>query len=275
MGFQLTFTDSEFKAFATWLSSVSGITVPDSKHYLVRSRLSPLVNREQFESLTELLDVVKKPGSRLKDEVIDLMTTNETLWFRDKHPFDILNRVILPEMAQTKSLSKIKIWSAACSTGQELYSIHMTVKEYAEQLNRFPGVQLIGTDISETAVAAARKGVFKDIDIRRGLDSSMVSKWFTQSDGQYEVNRSLKIGTEFRKMNFMDARWSVGEFDIIFVRNVLIYFTQEEKEKILRRMHQHLNKGGYLFLGATESMPGLKDLYETVNCRPGIVYKKI
>ncbi|UTV27049.1 CheR family methyltransferase [Photobacterium atrarenae] len=271
----ITIKDQEYRDFCRFLESQCGIVLGDSKQYLVRSRLSPLVSRFSLSSLSELLQLVISGRNReLRVAAVDAMTTNETLWFRDTYPFTVLADKILPELAANKR--PIKIWSSASSSGQEPYSIAMTV---LETQNRRPGmlssgVQITATDISQTMLDTCRAGVYDNLALSRGLSPERRRTFFENNgDGRMKINDKVKRMVSFRPQNLKDSYALLGKFDVIFCRNVLIYFSPEMKAKVLNQMAASLNPGGYLLLGASESLTGLTDKFEMIRCNPGIIYK--
>ncbi|NWO08065.1 MAG: protein-glutamate O-methyltransferase CheR [Alteromonadaceae bacterium] len=269
-------TPQEYEAFKTFLQDACGILLGDNKQYLVKSRLRRILEDNNLNSLGELLDRMKRPGrSNLKEVVIDAMTTNETLWFRDNHPFRILQDKLLPEFAERKSFQPLRIWSAACSTGQEPYSTAMVIEEFRRNRpGKLRDVKIVATDISKSVLDVARKGEYEMIAIGRGLSPERQKQFFKASpNGGWQIKPQIKSMVEFKELNLLD-RYNLGKFDIIMCRNVLIYFSADLKKDILRRLHASLNPGGYLILGASESLNGLSDLYEMVQCHPGIIYRK-
>ena len=269
-------TLQEYTAFKTFLQDASGILLGDNKQYLVKSRLRRILEDNQLGSLGELLDRLKRPGrNNLSEVVIDAMTTNETLWFRDSHPFRILQNILLPDFADRKMAQPLRIWSAACSTGQEPYSTAIVIEEYRRlRPGRLRDVKIVATDISKTVLDAARRGEYETIAIGRGLSPERQQQFFTAAiNGRWQIKPQIKAMVEYREINLLE-RYLLGKFDIAMCRNVLIYFSAEHKRDILTRIHASLNPGGYLILGASESLTGLTDLYEMVQCSPGIIYRK-
>jgi chemotaxis protein methyltransferase CheR len=269
-------TPQEYVAFKTFLQNASGILLGDNKQYLVKSRLRRILEDNQLGSLGELLDRLKRPGRHnLSEVVIDAMTTNETLWFRDNHPFRILQDILLPDFADRKMAQPLRIWSAACSTGQEPYSTAIVIEEYRRSRpGRLRDVKIVATDISKTVLDAARRGEYEAIAIGRGLSPERQKQFFTAAvNGSWQIKPQIKAMVEYKEINLLE-RYLLGKFDIAMCRNVLIYFSAEHKRDILTRIHASLNPGGYLILGASESLTGLTDLYEMVQCSPGIIYRK-
>ncbi|AOY87863.1 chemotaxis protein [Marinobacter salinus] len=269
-------TPQEYEAFKTFLQDACGILLGDNKQYLVKSRLRRILEENQLDSLGGLLERLKRPGrANLREVVIDAMTTNETLWFRDNHPFRILQEKLLPEFAERKLTQPLRLWSAACSTGQEPYSIGMILEEFRRtRPGKIRDVRITATDISKSVLEVARRGEYEMIAIGRGLSPERQKQFFTPSpNGGWQIRPQLKGMVEFKELNLLE-RYMLGKFDIVMCRNVLIYFSAELKKDILTRIHATLNPGGYLILGASESLNGLSHLYEMVQCHPGIIYRK-
>ena len=259
-----------------FLEQQCGIVLGESKQYLVVSRLAPLMVKFNLSSLSELVVQTLNPTKRqLRSAVIDAMTTNETLWFRDEYPFELLKTRIFGEFKDQRT--PLKIWSAASSSGQEPYSIAMTIAEY-QQSNpgAFPGgVQIIGTDISQTMLEHCKYGHYDNLALSRGLSAERKRKFFETSDnGMLKVKDSIKKMVSFRELNLLNSYSMMGRFDLVFCRNVLIYFSPELKSKIISQIHGTLNNGRYLFLGASESLSGISQDFNMLRCNPGIIYQK-
>ncbi len=266
-----------FQQFRDFLEGACGILLGDNKEYLVSSRLSGIMAENQCPTLDELVQKMKRAGSnRLKETVVDAMTTNETLWFRDIHPYNILEKRLLPEVSGNLGAQQLKIWSAACSSGQEPYSISMVIDSFKRtkpgQLRG--GERVVATDISPTVLDHARKGVYDMLALGRGLSKDRLERHFLkQSDGSWKVKPDIQSRVDFRSLNLLGSYAMLGKFDIVFCRNVLIYFSSDLKQEILRKIHASLKPGGYLLLGASESLGHVTDLYEMVHCSPGIIYR--
>ncbi len=270
----ITISDQEYRDFSRFLESQCGIVLGDSKQYLVRSRLSPLVTKFKLASLSDLLkDVVTGRNRDLRVAAVDAMTTNETLWFRDTYPFTVLADKLLPEIAANKR--PIKIWSAASSSGQEPYSMAMTILETQQKKpGLLPNVSITATDISSNMLEMCRAGVYDNLALGRGLSPERRRTFFEDAgDNRMKIKDNVKRLVSFRPQNLMESYALLGKFDIIFCRNVLIYFSPDMKSKVLNQMANSLNPGGYLLLGASESLTGLTDRFEMVRCNPGIIYK--
>lgn len=272
-------TRAEYVEFRDFLQDNCGILLGDNKDYLVESRLKPLADRYAFASLGELVFRMKsKGGAALCEAVIDAMTTNETLWFRDMHPFQILKERLFREMDERKGgAAPLAIWSAACSTGQEPYSIAMCAEEAKLEMKArlASGVRIVATDISSSALAIANKGIYESLALGRGMSEDRLKRHFNRlNDQQWQVKPAFKSIIDFKSLNLMENFSRLGQkFDIVFCRNVLIYFSAELKQDILSRIHSVLAKDGYLILGAAESLSNMGDKFEMVQCRPGIIYR--
>tara|TARA_R110000796_G_scaffold18008_5_gene54889 strand:+ start:7795 stop:8625 length:831 start_codon:yes stop_codon:yes gene_type:complete len=267
---------SEYDQFRLFLEQQCGIVLGENKQYLVKSRLAPLMKRFNVESLSQLVNKTLGLHERqLRAAVVDAMTTNETLWFRDQYPFELLKTKLFPEF---KGLNRpLKIWSAASSSGQEPYSIAMSVAEFQTSS---PGVlrmgaQIVATDISNTMLDMCKHAEYDALALARGLSAERRKKFFKDSgNGMAQVIDPIKKQVNFRHLNLLDSYALLGKFDIIFCRNVLIYFAPEVKAKIIAKFSQALNPKGYLLLGASESMSGLSNDFDMVRCNPGIIYQK-
>ncbi|MGR5169408.1 protein-glutamate O-methyltransferase [Vibrio astriarenae] len=270
----ITIGEQEYKEFCRFLEAQCGIVLGDSKQYLVRSRLTPLVAKFKLNSLSDLLrDVISGRNRELRLAAVDAMTTNETLWFRDSYPYTVLGEKLLPELAANKR--PIKIWSSASSSGQEPYSMAMTILETQQRKpGLLPSVSITATDISSSMLDICKSGVYDNLALGRGLSPERRRTFFQDAgDGKMKINDNVKRLVSFRPQNLTESYALLGKFDIIFCRNVLIYFSPEMKSKVLNQMANSLNPGGYLLLGASESLTGLTDRFEMVRCNPGIIYK--
>jgi len=271
---------AEFDQFRKFLEDACGISLGDNKQYLVTNRIRRLLEENNIASFGELVRVLKQGLNRkLREQVIDSMTTNETFWFRDNYPYDHLKNKILPELmsGNNKMFGPIRIWSSACSSGQEPYSISMMVEEYKRQTLNLPRqVQIVATDLSSTVLDQARKGEYDKLSVLRGLSSDRLDRYFDNpSDNVWRVKNTVKDRIDFRPLNLMDSYASLGKFDIVFCRNVLIYFNADLKRQILQKIHASLKPQGLLYLGSSEGLAGAADLFEMVRCDPGILYKAI
>lgn len=268
--------DSEYKVFRDFLEQQCGIVLGDNKLYLVKSRLGPLMARFNVASLSELVTKTLSPFERqLRSAVIDAMTTNETLWFRDTYPFELLKKQVFSELEKTTR--QLKIWSAASSSGQEPYSIAMTGLEYQQSRpSAFSmGLNILGTDISNTMLEYCQRAEYDGLALSRGLSPERRSKFFEDSgNGMMRLKAAVRKNVSFRHLNLLDSYTLLGKFDIIFCRNVLIYFSPEVKAKIIRQFAGALGPRGFLILGASESLSSINTDFEMIRCNPGIIYRK-
>ena len=227
--------------------------------------------------LSGVADLLNKMDfdSRLRARVVDAMTTNETYWFRDAHPFTALKDVIFPELTK-QNIRRPRIWCAASSTGQEPYTISMMVEEFIKSKpGIFNSVEILATDISPRVLETARNGVYDELALSRGLALEHKQRYFTQVEKSWRVNDNVKNRVRFSELNLMTNFSAMGKFQIIFCRNVLIYFAADLKKDILDRMANCLEPNGYLFLGGSESMASYSERFETVRYPGGLVYKLV
>jgi len=256
----------EHKSLAQYVYSLCAVTLDESKGYLIESRLASLVEETSSGSYSGLLLRAKSDSSRALDRrIIDAITTNETYFFRDTTPFDLLRHKIVPELIDRRArtgAARIRIWSAACSTGQELYSIAILLKELLGDPDRY-GVRLLGTDISDDAVARASRGLFSPIEISRGLTQAQRTRYFVPAAGGWQIRDEIRAMASFKKLNLMADFSTLGRFDVIFCRNVAIYFTERDRISLFGRMQRALEPDGYLVIGAMESLNGICPQFES------------
>jgi chemotaxis protein methyltransferase CheR len=272
-------TPADYQKFREFLEKACGILLGDNKQYLVASRLNRIMAENGISCLSELIERMQQIAQRpLKEAVIDAMTTNETLWFRDSHPFELFKKRLLPEFVKEKKGTRMRVWSAACSSGQEPYSLSMMLDEFHAENRMLPKPQLeiVATDLSKSMLNQCKKAEYDGLSLGRGLSQERLKKFFDPVAGDvYRVKNEVRQRVRFQPLNLMDSYLTLGKFDIIYCRNVLIYFSADLKLDILRRLHGALKPGGYLLLGASESLSGLPDKYEMIHCHPGIIYKAI
>jgi len=263
---------SDFALFRDFLERVCGILLGENKEYLVVSRLRAIMKEKDFPSIGELVKKIEM-DSRLRERVVDAMTTNETLWFRDVHPFQILQKRLLPELCEKQK--SVDIWCAASSTGQEPYSISMIIEEFKRNNpGKLVNERVTATDISNSVLESARKGEYDQLALGRGMPSDLLSRYFSKTDNGWRVMPNVSGRVQYRMLNLLHPYSALGKFDIVFCRNVLIYFSADLKADILTRIHGVLKPGGYLFLGASEALSGVSSLFDMVQCSPGIIYRK-
>jgi chemotaxis protein methyltransferase CheR len=247
------------------LASVSGISLDDDKLYLAESRLAPLMLKNGAVDLAELMRRIERnEDETLLQAVIDAMTTNETFFFRDRTPFELFQREMLPAlMAARSGARRLRIWSAACSTGQEPYSLAIALEEQTS--SRSWSIEILATDICETALETARRGVYSQFEAQRGLSTARMLGYFAQVDGGWQANERLRSRVAFRKLNLLSDFRDEGPFDVIFCRNVLIYFEPQVKRDVLARLSGVLADDGYLVLGAAETVGDADRHFEPVS----------
>ncbi len=266
----------EQKSLAEYVYALCAITLDESKGYLIESRLAALVEETGSNSYSGLLLRAKSDASKALDRrIVDAITTNETLFFRDTSPFDLLRHKIIPELIDRQAragTTAIGIWSAACSTGQELYSIAMLLKELLGNPARY-GVRLLGTDISDDAVARASRGVFSPVEISRGLTEEQRTRYFTPVAGGWQIRDELRAMVSFKKLNLTADFSQIGRFDVIFCRNVAIYFTERDRISLFGRMERALEPEGSLVIGAMESLNGICPQFESKRHLRSVFYQ--
>ena len=250
----------------------AAIDLDASKHYLLEQRLEQLVRDAGFGSVAQLVQQSRTGAAKVDTQIIEAMTTHETLFFRDLHPFEIVRNALLPALAAARERSRtLTIWSAACSSGQEPYSIAMLLLEHFPQLADWP-VRIIATDISDKVLARAREGRFQQIEVNRGLPASLLVKFFDRVGTEWQIKPAVRKLVEFRKLNLLDS-WSLLCPDIVFMRNVLIYFDLNDKRAILNRLKQAIARDGALFLGTAETTLMVDDGWERVSFEKASYYK--
>ena len=252
------------------LKERSGLDLSADKQYLVESRLMPLARKAGLAGIPELVQKMKSGAEALTVEVVEAMTTNETFFFRDKIPFDHLRDTILPTLLQSRASRKtLRIWSAAGSTGQEPYSIAMVLKERAAALSGWR-IEIVATDLSQEVLEKSRAGIYSQFEVQRGLPIQLLVKYFTQIGELWQINSELRGMVQHKQLNLLQDFSHLGRFDVIFCRNVLIYFDQETKIGIFERMAKVIEPDGMLMLGAAESVVGITDAFRPCPDKRGL-----
>lgn len=250
----------DYEFFRGFLHSRSGLALTENKHYLLESRLTPLAKSVGVDTLAQLVERLKQPGAdEVQKAVVEAMTTNESLFFRDKTPFDAFAAVVLPKLHAARPAGRaLRVWCAAASTGQEPYSLAMLLKDTAA---RIPGrkVEIVATDISSEALAKARRGVYSQFEVQRGLPVTHLVKYFAKHGDDWQISAEIRAMVDYREFNLLHPVGGLGQFDVIFCRNVLIYFDQKTKVEVLHRLAAQLPRDGYLILGGAETVVGLTD----------------
>ena len=249
----------------------SGLVLSADKQYLVESRLLPIARKCGFAGLGELVLKLKVPGAEaLIADVVDAMTTNETFFFRDKIPFEHFRETMLPAMLAARAEKRhLRIWCAACSTGQEPYSLAMGLKELGKALDGWR-IEILATDIAREVIDRARAGSYSQFEVQRGLPITYLVKYFTQVDDTWQIAPELRAMVKFRQLNLLRDFSTLGTFDIVFCRNVLIYFDSPTKIDVLHRMARSIASDGFLVLGAAETVVGLTDRLKPYADRRGL-----
>jgi chemotaxis protein methyltransferase CheR len=273
-------TAEELEVISKYVYDISGIRLDQSKAYLVETRLGGIAKELGCDSFVELhKKALLDPSKSVKEKIIDAISTNETLFFRDSGPFDLLQHKILPELIDLRSEKAsgllpvpIRIWSAACSTGQEVYSIAIVLKELLPDQKGY-NIKLLGTDISDAAIAQASYGQYNKFEIERGLASDKLQKYFSPNGDTWKIKDEMRAMANFKKLNLMLPFGALGKFDIIFCRNVAIYFSQEDRKKLFDRLADMLDDGGALIIGSSESLTGVSTRFEPLRHLRSIFYR--
>jgi chemotaxis protein methyltransferase CheR len=239
----------------------SGLELADGKEYLVRARLGPIVQREGLGSVTELVVRLRNAGHALRDDVVEAMATNETSFLRDVQAFDTLRDKIIPDLLRVNGGSGLRMWSAAASTGQEAYSLAMLVR--AHFINAAP-ISILASDFSNDVLDYARAGVYSQLEVNRGLPAAMLVRFFAKHGVRWQVSKTLRDMVQFRSLNLVRPLPVLPAMDVVFLRNVLIYFDSETKIAVMKRVANAMRRGGYLFLGSAESTRGIDNRFERV-----------
>lgn len=267
----------EFQAVGGYIHTLCSLSLDVSKTYLIENRLGPIAEDLRCGSYLELVQRARQDGSgALQRRIINEITTRETLFFRDSAPFDLLRYKLIPELVDRRSKTSgpipIRIWSAACSSGQELYSVAIALKETLGDLGKYK-IRLLGTDISDAAVASASEGIFNDVEISRGLSDASLNRYFVRAEKGWRIRDELRAIACFRKLNLVQDFTSVGTFDIVFCRNVAIYFNEPDKISLFTRIGQRLERDGQLIIGSMESLNGLCPQFDSKRHLRGVYYE--
>jgi chemotaxis protein methyltransferase CheR len=274
-------TPLEFDFLRRLLKERSGLVLSHDKQYLVESRLMPVVRRAGIDSLSSLIHNLKRLDAEpLVVEVVEAMMTNETFFFRDRIPFDHLRDTMMPALTQARAVQRrIRIWCAAASSGQEPYSLAITLKELGAKLAGWR-IEILATDLSAEVLEKAKAGVYSQFEVQRGLPIQLLIKYFTQVGDCWQLSPEIRAMVQFRPFNLLNDFGPLGIFDLVFCRNVLIYFDQETKIAVLDRLSRQIEPAGYLVLGAAETVVGLSERFKpypdrrglyTPNAKPAVV----
>ena len=261
----------DFQHLADLLRTRSGFVLGPEKGYLLESRLTPVARRRGLETLSQLVQQLRfKPDELLVHEVIEAMTINESFFFRDNLPFDTLSQFVLPKLRTARAGSKrLRIWSAACSTGQEPYSIAMIFDQQRALWSDW-NIEIIATDLSSQAIAKAQAGLYSQFEVQRGLPIKNLMTYFEKLGDQWQISPQIRSMVKFRTFNLLHPLAMLGTFDVVFCRNVLIYFDAPTKAKVLEAIRRQMTPDGCLFLGAAETVLGLTKAFKPVKDQRGL-----
>ncbi|WP_119166409.1 CheR family methyltransferase [Algihabitans albus] len=262
---------SDFDFLATLLRNRSGLVLSDEKAYLLESRLGPVARKHGLTSVEDVASQLRaRPGSPLELDVVEAMTTNESFFFRDTRPFDQFKDIVLPQLLDARRSSRsLRIWSAACSSGQEPYTLAMILKEQAAKLAGWR-VEIVATDLSTVILDKAKEGIYSQFEVQRGLPINLLMKYFTQVGDRWQITQDLRGMIDYRMFNLLESPASLGRFDIVFLRNVLIYFDQPTKTQVLERVAKQMPSDGYLYLGGAETVLGITDRFQVLPGQRGL-----
>lgn len=275
----MAINQQEFERLRDYIKKNCALEVKEDKTYLIESRLSQLVIESGAKSFHDFYLLAQQPQNHsLRDKIIDAITTHETFWFRDDKPWVFFREKLIPDFVseiRSGKKSKIRIWSAACSTGQEPYSLAMLIDEIAGPQIAARNFEIVGTDVSPNTIFNATVGRYNQIEMSRGLTpaSSYVKKYFTSSGSVSVINEDIRKRVHFKRYNLQDSFASLGKFDLILCRNVIIYFSDTFKKELMERFRHALVPGGFFMLGASESMLGYSEAFHVKEHKGAIYYQ--
>jgi len=263
----------DFNLLSKLIKDRSGLALTKDKAYLLESRLLPVARKWNLKSLDELVMRLRtRSEAGLVRDVVEAMTTNESFFFRDIKPFDQFKQVVLPFLLQSRGTNRnIKVWSAACSSGQEPYTLSMMLKEERQKLIGW-NVDILATDLSTEILAKAQAGLYSQFEVQRGLPIQLLVKYFKQAGDRWQIDSAIREMVRYRPFNLLDDLSGLGQFDVIFCRNVLIYFDQPTKQMVLERMAKQLAPDGFLYLGGAETVVGITDKFQPMANHRGIYH---
>lgn len=269
----MTHAPAYFSFVRDMLMSRSGLVVTPEKMYLLETRLLPVAHRHGFKNIDAMISELKsRHNESLATDIMEAMNTHESLFFRDHSPFKLFQEVIFPELLiRRKAKKSIRIWCAACSSGQEPYSLAMILDEEAQRLQGWK-TEIVATDISNSVLSRAAQGTFSQFEVQRGLPVKKLIQHFTQEDESWRISQNIRDMIQFRQFNLLESRYLLGKFDVVFCRNVLIYFDLETKATVMAKISTCLEEDGVLFLGSSESTIGITQDFWPVKAGRG-VYK--
>jgi chemotaxis protein methyltransferase CheR len=264
-------SSAAFETFATLLKNRSGLVIGPDKLYLLETRLAPILKREQLRDLTALAEKLRSPANEaLIKQVVEAMTTNESFFFRDDKPFVHFRNQALPRLLAARGASApLRIWSAASSTGQEAYSIAMILTECRAAVGNRK-IEIIGTDLARDTLNRAREGQYTQFEVQRGLPVQMLMRYFKKEENNWRISEAIRSMVQFREWNLLTDLRPLGRFDVVFCRNVLIYFDQPTKTRVLEAVAQQMPGDGLLYLGGAETVLGITTRFAPMPAERGV-----
>ncbi|WP_337995952.1 protein-glutamate O-methyltransferase CheR [Oleispirillum naphthae] len=261
----------DFDFVAKLLKERSGLVLSKDKSYLLESRLMPVARRRGMKGLDELVAAIRRMDPALVKDVTEAMTTNESFFFRDTKPFDQFRERVLPALLTArKDKRQIRVWCAACSSGQEPYSLAIILKEMEAKLSGWR-IDIVATDLSTEILEKAKAGLYSQFEVQRGMPITLLVKYFQKKDEMWQIDARLRAMVQYRPLNLLtDVRSTLGAFDVIFCRNVLIYFDQETKGKVLADVSKVMSPDGFLYLGGAETVLGISDKFRPIAGQRGM-----
>ncbi len=262
---------NDFDLICRILKERSGLTLAKDKAYLLESRLLPVARKWKFTNFEELARVIRtKPDEALLRDITEAMTTNESFFFRDIKPFDQFRDIVLPHMLKARAQQKsIRIWSAACSSGQEPYTLAMVLSEQAAKLAGWK-IEIVATDLSTEILSKAREGFYSQFEVQRGLPIQLLVKYFQQVGDRWQINKPIRDMVQYRPFNLLQPMAPLGRFDVVYCRNVLIYFDQPTKAKVLNNIASQMTDDGFLYLGGAETVLGVTERFRLIEGQRGM-----
>lgn len=267
---------TDFDIYKNLLKEKSGLSITPEKAYLLESRLNPVAREFEFENLDAMGKALQGvPNQKLVTAIVEAMTTNETSFFRDNHPFERFSDVVLPALLEKRVYDrKMKIWCAAASSGQEPYSLAMMMRDQSAKLSGWD-IKITATDISREILDQAATGIYSQFEVQRGLPITMLMNYFTElDDNKWQLKEDIRKMIKFSYFNLLDSMAGLGKFDVIFCRNVLIYFDGDDKKRIMENMAKQLVPDGFLFLGGAETVIGITEAFLPMPGQRGIYVLK-
>ena len=269
-----TITPHEIDVLAPFIAQLTGLVLDHSKAYLFETRLGPVLEKYNLASFENLIQGIAL-NKNIERDTIDAITTQETLFFRDKHPFNYIQNCFFPQFFEKNGMQKeLNVWSAASSTGQEIYSIAMTLANILFNLNDYK-IKLIGTDISEEALNKARSGIYNKFELSRGIDIKLLNKYFKKEEDNYQIRENIRNMVTFKKANLLKEIPPLPKMDLVFCRNVGIYFSRDDREVLYNKIADQMHDDGVLIISSTESLLNVTDRFEQEKYKDTFLYRKM